>query len=253
MSSLSERLGVLESLIIRCATNSLLRDDLLNLSESIKASVLSRIPADDVRASFESFITCVKNCSVKYDEFAVFISRLKNIISSLDSLIPLGLKSRSDLVIIRREILDSLSVASERFKQSFPGESLFDTTDTHIFIVGSRARGFSRDGKWLFSPGRDVDLLVVGEGIFFSELSYMHLKGLNDVARKAERRGYVEGFDRRFIPPGMRRAAEKIRELFDRNTSFSVGGSPGVVVNIHIGRISSEKVQKEIPFAIECV
>ena len=253
MSALITRLKTLESLVIRCASDTSLREELGLFLESVRSDVLSRLPADDIKVTFEKFLADIKNGSIVYDDLALFVSRIFRILSALDSRIPLGLKSRNELSIIRAMILDSLSVASERFKKSFPGEPLFDMRDTKVFITGSRARGFSQDGKRTFSPGRDVDIMIVGEGIFFSEIAYMHLKGFVKDAKRAEQHGFIAGSDRRFLPPGLRSVAEQIREFFAHG-DFLLGGSPEkVVVNMHIGRLSSENVQGELSFAIECV
>lgn len=216
--------------------------------QAVSPKIKEILPADDIKIKLDSLQKSIEEKRLQIEEVVAFLQQVKTIIKSLQQGLPLGITSREQLSMIKKAVMAALNNAVKLFEERF-NEKLPDISDTKIYIVGSRARGISRDKKFAFSPGRDADFLIVGNGIFNAELMFVE-KVDKSAAKKFRRNGFISGHNRRFVPPYLSEVAKNLAATFIGGDSNLFGKSNYVKVNFHIASPDSKKVIRE--FKIEC-
>lgn len=215
--------------------------------KKISGFILSVIPAKDIEAKIAFFINEFNQGKINYNEFLNFIIQIKAIIYHLTTQSPLGISQQSDAYRIKALIMNALNEAIIVFKKRF-GIDLPPIQDTRIFVAGSRCRGYSFDGGHSFAPGRDADILIIGEGIFAAEVVYIERIDAA-FAEKCRKLGFIPGDDRRFIPPVLKRReiVGEVAAIFMHGDkkAFKLKDDVFVKVNFHIASPKSAKIKNE--------
>lgn len=253
MSNIIQEFKDFEGLIKASKNNPDLTKELFKKFKTLSEEIINFLPAQDIKTEAVELLNGFEKNKPQIDRLELFVLRTKRIIEKIQQKLPLGISNESQLKDIKKLIMDALDRAKEKFKIAFKTE-LPELNYTRVYIIGSRVRGYSHDNSRAFDPERDVDILLVGDGIFNAEMEYLKKKGgFNSEINRFSRDGFIAGTTARFNPPFLGEAAVIIGEIFgDGDRSFFGEQVKSPIINFHMGTPSSKRVRDSIKDGIEC-